>query len=152
MTVGVGVRVENSDVRGDPGGGTFARMPTRREFVTRCLGAAWLAVPRQPQPHPAPRPGVTGARVLTRAQLGETPALAPLFDQVRAIPAVVDGIRCNCGCAELPGYYSLLSCFEGDAMARHCAVCQGQARLAARLHREGRTLDQIRDAVDARFG
>jgi hypothetical protein len=95
---------------------------------------------------------VTGARVLTRAQLGETPALAPLFDQVRAIPAVVDGIRCNCGCAELPGYYSLLSCFEGDAMARHCAVCQGQARLAARLHREGKTLDQIRDAVDARFG
>jgi hypothetical protein len=146
------VRVENSDVRDGPGGGTFASMPTRRGFVSRCLGAVWLAARRQPPPHPTPRAGVTGARVLTRAQRGKTPALAPLFDQVRAIPAVIDGIRCNCGCAELPGYHSLLSCFEGDAMVRHCAVCQGQARLAVRLHREGKTLDQIRDAVDAKFG
>lgn len=146
------MRVENSDVRGGRRGGTFAPMVSRRGFVTRCLGAVWLAVPRQPTPHPTPRPGVTGARVLGRAQLADSPKLVPLFDEVRAIPAVVDGIRCNCGCDELPGYYSLLSCFEGDAMARHCAVCQGQARLAARLHREGKTLDQIRDAVDARFG
>jgi hypothetical protein len=37
-------------------------------------------------------------------------------------------------------------------MALHCAICQGQARLATRLHREGKTLDQIRDAIDAKYG
>jgi hypothetical protein len=52
----------------------------------------------------------------------------------------------------MPGYYSLLSCFEGDAMARTCPICQGQGRLVARLHREGKTLDEIRTAVDAKFG
>jgi hypothetical protein len=37
-------------------------------------------------------------------------------------------------------------------MAMDCTVCQGQARLAYRLHREGRTLGEIRASVDARFG
>jgi hypothetical protein len=114
--------------------------------------SAWAATRPVPSVHPTPRRGVTGARVLTRLQLDDTPALIPLFDAVRAAPRVVDGIGCHCGCAELDGYYSLLSCFEGEAMARHCVICQGQARLATRLHREGRTLDQIRDAVDAKFG
>jgi hypothetical protein len=52
----------------------------------------------------------------------------------------------------MPGYYSLLSCFEGDAMARSCPICQGEGRLVARLHKEGKTLDEIRAAVDAKYG
>ena len=108
---------------------------------------------RGPSPHPTPRPGITGARVLTREQLGGKPQLAGLFDSVRAIPEVIDGIRCNCGCAHSDGFYSLLSCYEGkDAMARECAICQGQGRLAVRLHKAGKSLDEIRIAVDAKFG
>lgn len=103
-------------------------------------------------PHPTPRPGITAAKVLTREQLQDNPNLIPLFDSVRAIPEVVDGIRCNCGCAEVEGFYSLLSCYEGDAMARHCPICQGQGRMTARLHKDGKTLDEIRAAIDARYG
>ena len=103
-------------------------------------------------PHPTPRPGITAAKVLTRDQLADTPAIIPVFDQVREIPEIVDGIRCQCGCADLEGFYSLLSCYEGDAMARHCPVCQGQGRLAARLHKDGKSLDEIRAAIDARYG
>lgn len=104
-------------------------------------------------PHPTPRPGITGVKVLTKAQLGGKPRLAALFDSVRAIPEVIDGIRCNCGCAHTDGFYSLLSCYEGaDAMAKECAICQGQGRLAVRLHKAGKTLDEIRVAVDAKFG
>jgi hypothetical protein len=33
-----------------------------------------------------------------------------------------------------------------------CAICQGQGRLAVRLHVAGRSLDAIRAAVDAKFG
>jgi hypothetical protein len=90
--------------------------------------------------------------VATTAQVADFPEAADAFDLVREIPQVVDGIRCHCGCSEAEGFYSLLSCYEGEhAMAMHCVICQGQARLAHRLHRGGRTLDQIRAAIDARF-
>lgn len=98
-----------------------------------------------------PRPNVTGAKVLTSKQLGDTPDLIPLFDSIRAIPYTVDGIRCNCGCPNPPEYYSLLSCFEGEAMAQSCVICQSQGRLVVRLHKEGKSLEQIRAAVDAKF-
>jgi len=106
---------------------------------------------RGPQ-HPDPRPGITGAKVATKEQLEDVPALIPLFDSVREMPEIADGIRCHCGCAELPGYRSLLSCYEGEAMARECHTCQGQARLAARLKKSGKSLDEIRAAIDAKFG
>lgn len=104
-------------------------------------------------PHPTPRAGITGVNVRTKEQLAGTPQLVELFDSVRAFPGVIDGIRCNCGCADLVGFYSLLSCYEGkEAMARDCAICQGQGRLAVRLHKAGESLDAIRVAVDAKFG
>ncbi len=105
-----------------------------------------------PVVHPTPRKGITGAKVMTAAQLVKSAYLIPLFDGIRTIPEVADGIRCSCGCAELPGYYSLLSCYEGDAMALICPICQGAGKLAVRLHAEGQTLAQIRIAVDAQFG
>jgi len=141
-------------------------MTTRRQFVAslpalflasasarRVLCASPMVASAHIGDHPTPRPGITSAKVLTKDQLGAEHAdAAPVFDMVREIPEVVDGIRCNCGCAELPGYYSLLSCFEGEAMARHCGICQGQARVAVRLHKEGKSLDEIRTAIDAKFG
>jgi hypothetical protein len=76
----------------------------------------------------------------------------PVYAMVRQIPQVVDGIRCSCGCADLEGFYSLLSCYEAGGMAQHCVICQGQARLAYKLHAEGWSLNGIRKAIDAEFG
>ena len=132
---------------------------TRRDFLARTLG--WAALPAIARayavrrgPHPTPRAGVTAARMATAAQLaGEDADVLDAFESVRKIPQVVDGIRCHCGCAGRPDKYSLLSCYEGEhAMARHCMVCQGEGRMAARLHAEGKTLDQIRTAIDERYG
>ena len=68
------------------------------------------------------------------------------------MPEIADGIRCRCGCADSPGYRSLLSCYEGaDAMARECHTCQGEAKLAARLKKDGKSLDEIRAAIDAKY-
>ena len=104
-----------------------------------------------PGPHPTPRVGITGAKVLTKEQLANKPQLIPLFDSVREAPEIIDGIRCNCGCASTSGFYSLLSCYEGDAMAKDCGVCQGQGRLATRLHKLGKSLEEIRAAIDAKY-
>ena len=143
----------------------MTRIRTRRDFLAACGAAlAALTVPvhaiaaspggeRRMDPHPTPRPGITGAKVATHEQLADKPKLVDLFDGVRNIPEVVDGIRCNCGCAHNDGFYSLLTCYEGQtAMARDCAICQGQGRLAVRLHKAGKSLQDIRAAVDAKFG
>lgn len=143
-----------------------AQPPSRRGFVASlaagCLGL--LGVParrrgprlqgRGARPdgrHPDPRPGVDGSRVLTADQLADTPDLIPLYDGIRAIPHIADGIRCTCGCAELEGFRSLLVCYEGNGMATLCRICQGEGRMTVRLHAQGRTLDEIRRAIDARF-
>ncbi len=101
--------------------------------------------------HPEPRPGIDGSKVLTEDELYNTSAL-PVYDMIREIPQIADGIRCYCGCADLSGYYSLLTCYEDGGMAQACEICQGQAGLVSRRHGEGQTLDQIRRAIDARFG
>ena len=132
-------------------GGALALMPVRqvrRPIRAHCSPPA----ARHPGPHPTPRPGITAAKVLPDARLADAPDALPAFEAARKIPQILDGIRCHCGCADLDGFYSLLSCYEGDGMARMCVICQGQARLAERLHRSGRTLDEIRAAIGARFG
>jgi hypothetical protein len=131
---------------------------TRREFLTAAsISIAAIVIYRRdalagPVPaHPDPRPGITGEHVLKADQLGGKKPLIELFDSIRKIPEVVDGIHCNCGCTNPPEFRSLLSCYEKNGMARDCAICQGQGRLAVRLHTEGKTLDQIRAAIDAKF-
>jgi hypothetical protein len=132
---------------------------SRRGFLARCSTLAVAVVlPRSVArgvlvtPHPKPRAGITGANVLTKADLKDKPELVALYDGIRLIPQIADGIRCNCGCGNPPVLYSLLSCYEKSGMARECVVCQGQGKLAVRLHKEGKTLDQIRAAIDAKFG
>jgi hypothetical protein len=115
-------------------------------------GRGWAAAPSSMVPrqkHPKPRSGIDASRVVAAKDLEGDKDVIEAFDLVREIPQVVDGIRCSCGCDTIDGYYSLLSCFEQDGMARHCEVCRGHARLVHRLHRKGRTLAQIRAAVDA---
>lgn len=135
--------------------------PTRRAALTALLSAG-LGVVLFPSrasafdarrfSHPTPRAGITGAKVLTAADLTKSPHLVELFDGIRAIPQIADGIGCHCGCAELSGHYSLLSCYEGEAMAKSCPICQGEGRVAVRLAKAGKSLNDIRTAIDAQFG
>ena len=136
-------------------------MTTRRHFIAllpATLFATASSVGRRHvalipgSDHPTPRPGITAAKVLTRDQLGDHKDAAPVFDMVREIPQVVDGIRCQCGCGKLESKYSLLSCFEDEGMAGHCEVCQNEGRLVYRLHKQGKSLTEIRAAIDAKFG
>ena len=101
--------------------------------------------------HPAPRPGIDASRVVAAKDLEGPAEMRRAFELVRQIPQVADGIRCHCGCDEMEGYYSLLSCFEKEGMAQHCEVCQRHAVMAHRLHRAGKSLDQIRAAIDAEY-
>lgn len=132
----------------------------RRRFLTLLAGVAGaLALGARPIPavlragrggHPEPRPGIDGSKVLKGEQV---PAeLAELYDRVRRAAHVVDGIRCQCDCADVEGFYSLLTCYEDSGMALHCNECQDVGELVTRMHAEGRTLKEIRAAVDRHFG
>ena len=63
---------------------------------------------------------------------------------------MLDGLYCHCGCKEHAGHRSLLSCFQSEHGAG-CEICLREADMAFHLHREGRSLDAIRAAVDASF-
>lgn len=137
---------------------------TRRSFVASATASlmAFVGVPGagrhgcahapSPGPHPDPRPDVDSSRVLKPEEIGSDPSLLSLYDGIREIPHIADGIRCMCGCAENPAMRSLLTCFESNGMARYCNGCQTEGAMVVRLHKAGRTLDQLRRAVDARFG
>src|SRR5690606_6122948 len=132
----------------------------RRRFLTLLAGVAGaLALGARPIPavlragrggHPEPRPGIDGSKVLEGEQV---PAeLAELCDRVRLAAHVADGIRGQCDCADVEGFYSLLTCYEDSGMALHCNECQDVGELVTRMHAEGRTLKEIRAAVDRHFG
>ena len=99
--------------------------------------------------HPAPRPGITGAQVLAPERVPER--ARDVYTMAAQIPQVLDGIYCHCDCHERDGLRSLLECFHIE-MASTCGICQGQARLAHEMHEAGKSLSQIRKAIDAQYG
>jgi hypothetical protein len=111
-------------------------------------GGALAAVVPVRRRHPDPRPDVDGSKVLAKDAV--MPHVARLFDDIRRIPHVADGVACRCGCGEIPGMRSLLSCYEGVGMAQFCQICEGDGRLVVRLAGEGKTLDEIRAEIDRR--
>jgi hypothetical protein len=137
-------------------------MLSRRQALLRLAasaGAAGLGLvlprplrahaPAHRAKHPDPRPGITGEAVLPDDAVPERSRAA--YRVARKIPGILDGLYCHCDCAERDGLRSLLSCFEAK-MATTCGVCRGEAVLAGRLHEQGKTLDEIRAAVDDEYG
>ena len=143
-------------------------MKSRRQFLKALPGGAAAVLtfrpiaaaaadavigPRVAIRHPEPREGIDGRDVLPSADLkayGES--VVEIYDMVREIAHIADGIGCGCGCAALPNYRSLLTCYHAGGMAMGCMICQGEARLAYGRYEEGQSLDQIRRAIDARWG
>lgn len=133
----------------------------RRAFLRTVPAVALLAVPgalvarrNSRLSHPEPRPGIDASGVISAEQLraeGIPEETIALYDAIREMPELADGLACYCGCM-LMGNRSLLTCYGEKGMARGCAICQGEARLAHRRWKEGQDLDQIRRAIDARYG
>jgi hypothetical protein len=104
-------------------------------------------------PHPDPRPDIDASLVISPDKLLVWPEyVREIYEKIRQIPEIADGIGCSCGCAARPTYRSLLTCYYADGMAMGCEICQGEANLVYRRAQEGQSLEQIRRAIDARFG
>jgi hypothetical protein len=134
------------------------RALTRAEFIKRTTGMfalAFFGVDLPPLrrathsgfPHPDPRPGVTAEHVLAATEIGEKKAVIEAYDAARTYPEIFDGLYCACQCRDPLGHRSLLACFESK-QATGCMGCREEALLVAKLAKEGKTLDEIRKAVD----
>jgi hypothetical protein len=99
--------------------------------------------------HPAPRAGITGERVLPADSVGERGR--EVYTMAAQIPGLLDGLYCHCDCHERDELRSLLECFE-NRMASTCGICLGEARKAFEMHQAGKSLDEIRDAIDEAYG
>lgn len=106
---------------------------------------------RKPFPHPEPRPGITGDRVLPESELPDKRAVREWYAAARTHPAIFDGLYCTCRCERSHGHRSLLTCFESDQPVG-CFGCQEQAELVVPLVNGGKSLAEIRAAVDEKFG
>lgn len=97
--------------------------------------------------HPEPREQIPHDHVAPAAQYSAYPRVAEVYSLVAEVPGVIDGIYCYCNCAEHSGHYSLLDCYK-DSHAARCDVCLSEASMAYRMHQDGKSLDDIRTAID----
>ena len=136
-------------------------MISRRAALGRITGlfAASFAAPVSFDPllggrheelrHPDPRPGITAEKVLAEDKLPDKKRVKEAFAAAREFPELFDGIGCACGCEK--EHRSLLSCYE-SMQPTGCWGCQEEAMLISRLAKEGKTLDDIRKAIDKKYG
>jgi hypothetical protein len=137
-------------------------MDTRRTFVLQLAGLVLIGTSRRQAfarvtthgepgfPHPDPRPGITGENVLAESELGKSRRVREAYAAARERPELVDGVYCACHCDKSMNHRSLLSCFE-SRQAIGCMACREEAELVARMAGEGKSLEEIRVAVDKEF-
>jgi hypothetical protein len=65
-------------------------------------------------------------------------------------PALIAQLHCYCGCDKEIGHKNLLDCFRSKHGST-CAICVGEALEAEQLAKQGMPVEQIRDALRARF-
>jgi hypothetical protein len=65
-------------------------------------------------------------------------------------PALLAQLHCYCGCDVTDGHKNLLDCFR-DTHGSTCAICCGEARDAESMASRGMPVEQIRDALRARY-
>jgi hypothetical protein len=97
--------------------------------------------------HPEPREHIDHTHVAPAERYAAYPRVAQIYGEVAEVPHVIDGIYCYCACSEHSGHHSLLDCFHDDHAA-HCDVCLSEATMAHRMHSDGKSLDEIRTAID----
>jgi hypothetical protein len=74
------------------------------------------------------------------------PIIARAYAVAREIPGVLAQQPCYCFCYRTAGHRGLLDCYA-DLHGTSCSVCIQEALLADKLHKEGRTPAQIREAI-----
>jgi len=119
--------------------------------VVALAGVVFLTRPARGSTHPQPRSGITAAKVLPDFAIPKNPGALEAYAAARRSAATLDGLYCHCDCSKHSGHRSLLTCFESEHAA-YCDICMGEANLASDMAARGKSLTEIRAAIDRQFG
>ncbi|MGO9450510.1 MAG: CYCXC family (seleno)protein [Candidatus Binataceae bacterium] len=72
------------------------------------------------------------------------------YQIARNKPTLLVQLHCYCGCDVTLGHRNLLDCFR-DRHASICATCMGEAVDANQMAKQNSPVEQIRDALRARY-
>jgi hypothetical protein len=64
-----------------------------------------------------------------------------------AVPQICAKLFCYCGCDSTDNHFCLLDCFT-SMHGSDCHICQEEALMALRMHKEGKSLKEIQKSVD----
>jgi hypothetical protein len=110
------------------------------------------------QVQPTPRVPAYSSVAPTKASLQKTLPPEQFFGQaregyqkVREIPETIAQLPCYCHCDMHLGHKSLHTCFETDHAA-NCSICLTEALVAYDLQKQGKTPEQIRETIIAKYG
>ena len=78
-------------------------------------------------------------------------AAAAAYRIARKRPGLLSKLHCYCGCDRVLGHRNLLDCYRSPHAAS-CEICMGEAEDADEMAREGSVVEQIREALGARYG
>ena len=133
-----------------------AAQPNRKPLIgtvavlcTIVLVLVFVNVRRAEARHPTPRADAAQVRLIAGSHY-DNEYVASTYRKAAKIKNIIDGLFCYCFCKG-GGHYSLLDCFRDDHGAG-CDTCLGEVNLAYDMAQQGATLDQIRDAIDQKFG
>lgn len=111
-------------------------------FLASCYGSADEVVDAKSLRGGETRSTLSPAYFTGKAALAYTAA--------REIPEVIDSLYCYCDCKKNFGHKSLLSCHV-DQHSKYCNICMDEAIMAFRMHKQGKGVLEIRDAVDKTY-
>jgi hypothetical protein len=86
------------------------------------------------------------------------PGVQMAYQFAVARPDVMKWMVCYCGCGDHSGHKSALNCFvkaggaQFDEHGSNCDVCVGIALDAMTMTEEGRSLREMRDYIDGKYG
>jgi len=93
---------------------------------------------------------LTAAKVLVDSAIHATRRARGVRRRAQAA-ATLDGVYCHCDCSKHSGHRSLLTCYE-STHAAYCDICMGEAMMASSMVGQGKSLTEIRAAIDRQFG
>jgi hypothetical protein len=72
------------------------------------------------------------------------------YASAKAKPEIMEKLFCYCGCDLTDKHTNLLDCFT-SMHGVDCHICQEEAILALKMHKEGATMTEIQKAVDEKY-
>jgi hypothetical protein len=120
-------------------------------LVVAIASAGYISSNSQPSDSQRAASGDPGARL--RITLDPSNFQGPVreaYEVAEKDPALLAQLHCYCGCDVTDGHKNLLDCFR-DTHGSTCAICCGEARDAESMASRGMAIEQIRDALRARY-